>query len=189
MGAPLQAYRFKSVLFGATSSPFLLQVTLNLHLKTGGGQHWETILNNFYVDNLIGVTDEEETILEIYSEANAELNKADMPLRDWSTNSPALTKCIIADTGKLVPFKNDQNLLGLNWSVSEDTLSVKSLNPQGIVKLTRRILLARVSSLFDPLGLVSPLTIKGKLLVQQAWRTEMGWDEELPEAITKEWPG
>ena len=187
--AELEAYRFRSVLFGATSSPFLLQVTLDLHLRTSSGQHREEILRNFYVDNLLGSTNSEDKLLQIYTEANLELNKADMPLRDWATNSPALTKLIQADTGKQNPFEDLQNVLGINWSIKSDTLSLKSLEScESQTKLTKRIILSRVSSLFDPLGLATPLTIKGKLLIQQAWKSKIGWDQELPEDFVEAWP-
>ena len=186
--SPLQVYRFKSVLFGATSSPFLLQVTLDLHLRTSTGQYWEEILRNFYVDNLLGSVDDEEKLINIYGEANRELKEADMPLNSWATNSPALTEIIKVDTGLPVPFKNTQNMLGMNWSIDTDSISLKSVEPVCIKFLTKRVLLSRVSSLFDPLGLLSPLQIQGKLLVQQAHSAGVGWDVELPAEIGETWP-
>ena len=185
--AKLVAYRFKSVLFGATSSPFLLQVTLDLHLRKSTGQHRDTILHNFYVDNLLGTSSDQETLVEIYKEANCELSKADMPLRSWTTNSPTLTKLITKETGT-EPFEDEQNILGLNWSISRDSISVKSVEQNAKVPITKRAILSRVSSLFDPLGLVSPLTIKGKLLVQAAWQLSVDWDENLPEEFLDKWP-
>ena len=49
---------------------------------------------------------------------------------------------------------------------------------------TRRMLLQRVASIFDPLGLVCPVTITGKILLQDAWRLSGGWDDELPEELS-----
>ncbi|XP_069951702.1 uncharacterized protein [Cherax quadricarinatus] len=54
-------------------------------------------------------------------------------------------------------------------------------------KLTKRVLLAEVSKCFDPLGLVSPLTIRGKLLIQEAWKFKCAWDEILPEEFINRW--
>ena len=185
--ARLVSYRFKSVLFGATSSPFLLQVTLDLHFKTSKGQYREEIRRNMYVDNLLGTTSCEQKLIELYTEANFELENADMPLTAWSTNSPALTKQLQTDLKSESPFSHHQNILGMNWDITTDSISIKALEPNVRKPTTKRELLSRVSSLFDPLGLVSPLTIQGKLLVQAAWQLNVSWDQRLPEAFMEGW--
>ena len=37
-----------------------------------------------------------------------------------------------------------------------------------------------VSTIFDPLGILSPLTIRIKMLLQQIWKLGKKWDETLP---------
>ena len=44
-----------------------------------------------------------------------------------------------------------------------------------------------VSSIFDPMGLISPITVKAKLLIQEIWRRSLGWDEKLPRDLTDQW--
>ena len=58
--------------------------------------------------------------------------------------------------------------------------------------LSKRSLLSKVSSVFDPLGLISPLMIRGKMLIQRAWAEKLGWgiivlngDLCLPELLGK----
>ena len=53
--------------------------------------------------------------------------------------------------------------------------------------LTKRSLLSLVSRLFDPLGLLSPLTVRGKILIQEAWREKATWDEPLGPQYTQAW--
>ena len=44
-----------------------------------------------------------------------------------------------------------------------------------------------VSSIFDPMELISPIIVKAKLLIQEIWRRSLGWDEELPRDLTDQW--
>ena len=37
-----------------------------------------------------------------------------------------------------------------------------------------------VSTIFDPLGKLTPLTIRIKMLLQQVWKLDKNWDEPLP---------
>ena len=39
--------------------------------------------------------------------------------------------------------------------------------------------LSLVSSVYDPLGWVSPLTVCGKIFLQTLWKEKMGWDQTL----------
>ena len=46
-------------------------------------------------------------------------------------------------------------------------------------RYTNRKILSLVSSVFDPLGWVSPLTVCGKIFLQTLWKEKMGWDQTL----------
>ena len=49
--------------------------------------------------------------------------------------------------------------------------------------LTRRQVLSDIAKIFDPLGLLSPCVVKLKICMQDIWRTQLGWDDNLPEAL------
>ena len=42
-------------------------------------------------------------------------------------------------------------------------------------------------SIFDPLGFLSCHTIRLKILLQDIWRSGIGWDDPLNEALEKKW--
>merc|ERR1712105_514161 len=46
---------------------------------------------------------------------------------------------------------------------------------------------AKVARLYDPIGFLGPLSILGRLQVQNAWESNFSWDSELPEAIAEKW--
>lgn len=184
----VKTYRFRSVLFGATSSPFLLQATIDHHLRKSNSPLKDVLIENFYVDNFQGTTVDESKLFAVYREANKELQKANMPLRQWSTNSKNLQKIITDEfPGYNIPRVN--SILGLLWDTEEDVLRIKQPQYTNIetTELTKRSLLAEISKLFDPLGFFSPVTIKGKLLMQEAWKLKIDWDDSLPEEVKNEW--
>ena len=46
-------------------------------------------------------------------------------------------------------------------------------------RYTKRKILSLVSSVFDPLGWVSPLTVRGKIFLQTLWKEKMCWNQTL----------
>ncbi|XP_061511389.1 uncharacterized protein LOC133392899 [Anopheles gambiae] len=41
--------------------------------------------------------------------------------------------------------------------------------------------------MFDPLGLISPIVIRAKMMMQELWLQKAGWDEYVPDTICKKW--
>ncbi|GBP02047.1 hypothetical protein EVAR_88437_1 [Eumeta japonica] len=52
---------------------------------------------------------------------------------------------------------------------------------------TKRQVLKIVMSLFDPLGLASPVTTKAKQLLQEIWRRGTGWDDEIDQDLATQY--
>ena len=57
---------------------------------------------------------------------------------------------------------NETKMLGLPWKRDEDTLAVEI--PSEVKKLTKRIILQKLASIYDPLRIISPTTIIGKTI-------------------------
>ncbi|XP_060063636.1 uncharacterized protein LOC132544085 [Ylistrum balloti] len=76
------------------------------------------------------------------------------------------------------------NSLGLKWDLVLDAFKfcVEADNRP----YTRRGILSRVNSFFDPLGLIAPTTIQGRLLLRKVSSTE-DWDSPLPKDLSDEW--
>ena len=55
-----------------------------------------------------------------------------------------------------------------------------------IVPSKRRIL-SIISSIYDPVGFLQPLTVKLKLLFQSISRSGIGWDDPIGESFYKKW--
>ena len=53
-------------------------------------------------------------------------------------------------------------------------------------KFTKRKVLSLLSSLFNPHGWLSPLSIRGRIFLQTLWKNKVCWDQELPEQLVSE---
>ncbi len=78
-----------------------------------------------------------------------------------------------------------ERALGVQWCVESDTLQFR--NKMMERPATRRGLLSTVSSIFDPLGFLSPLVLKGKRILQELCRQGTNWDEKIPESLRSTW--
>ena len=75
--------------------------------------------------------------------------------------------------------------LGIGWNRRDDTLSFEC--PEEPMAKTRRALLSQSMSLFDPLGLLAPCVLSGRLLLQEASKCSLGWDDLLPDDLVERW--
>ena len=54
-------------------------------------------------------------------------------------------------------------------------------------EVTKRNVLKGISSVFDPLGLFSPVVLKGKLLLHTLWSKRLDWDDTISPEDAKQW--
>lgn len=76
--------------------------------------------------------------------------------------------------------------LGLYWSPVKDTFGYKAHEDTSL-KDTKREFASKSASIYDPLGLLTPITMPLRKGMQEIWPMEgkMNWDDPLPEDIQK----
>ena len=177
----MTAWRLRKVPFGVNCSPFLLTAVLQHHLKTVRETATDektkainTMLESFYVDDCVSSESSKEAATNFKRISCAKLAEAGMALRNWSMNEGEDAK---TTTGKV---------LGLNWCTQTDRVSLAALESLEPPKMwTRRTLLQAVATAFDPLGLVAPVLLEGKMLLQRAWTENGTWDTPLLPSLTQ----
>lgn len=112
-----------------------------------------------YCYNVLATVNSEDELLKIYSAANSVLEAANMPLQEWTTNTVELKMVIGREKDR------SDKILGLKWEWECDQISVNSSKLQTVT--SKKTLLSNASKVFDPMGLISPLTTPKKLLVQE----------------------
>ena len=89
-------------------------------------------------------------------------------------------------TAAIIP-KTASHVLGLKWDHVTDTLVVsRGFSRKLKDSVTQRSVLSFVSSVFDPIGLVAPYTVRARLLLKDIWRfSGQQWDDPLPNELCR----
>ncbi|XP_011858105.1 PREDICTED: uncharacterized protein LOC105555687 [Vollenhovia emeryi] len=69
-----------------------------------------------------------------------------------------------------------------------DQFQFSSLTPlDPLETITKRSILSKISLIFDPLGLLGPVTLTAKIIMQDLWRLGLDWDESIPLELHTKW--
>ncbi|XP_021960659.1 uncharacterized protein LOC110856488 [Folsomia candida] len=173
----VEVFRHCRVVFGVSSSPFLLASTINHHLDSAGEGDREVaqlLKKSLYVDNCIASLDDKEELQKFVRKSTAIMEQGRFDLRGWIwSGEPEYS-----DDVRITP------VLGF-WNLESDCISldVKDEELDGV--LTKRKILSAANSIYDPLGFCSPVTLMPKLLLQELWMLKTGWDEGVPDSVKK----
>ena len=169
---PIKVYRYTSVFFGGTSFPFIPNSTLHNHLSQYEQDHdpfiqfvIRALEEKLYCDNVLTGTDDEDSAIQHYNFSRNIMKAADMNLRQWFTNSLALSAIISKmQTGSQ---RELSGLSGLIWNPKEDILQFpqKPIVIPPEVPFTKQQVLSSASSTFDPVGFISPVLVPAKAFI------------------------
>lgn len=113
-------------------------------------------------------------------------------LRKYDSNEKNILDTISKNascTDNLIKINNSKKLktLGLVWNSTTDTLQYFINVKYETNKITKRTILSVISQIFDPLGLIEPAIINAKIIMQQLWNLQTGWDEPIPIKFLQSW--
>ena len=148
-----------------------------------------------YVDDILDSIPNRNTAEVLSKEAEEMLLKGGFHIKFWQFSGEKLISKQVKDTTAV---------LGVSWKPMEDTITFKaSLNfsrkkqgahtgpdlkysdiPHSIpLPLTKRMVLSQVMKIYDPLGLLCPFTLYGKIYLRETWALKLGWDVALPDNL------
>ncbi|XP_049877550.1 uncharacterized protein LOC126374847 [Pectinophora gossypiella] len=188
----LREYQLTTVTYGTKAAPFLAMMTLR-QLAADEKVHYpeasQVVENCFYMDDLLHGTHSLETALQLKQDLMELMKSGGFHLRKWNSNYQELKQEGDKQGQNNYNFKQAESTktLGLIWNPDQDIFIFQSKIPNENGENTKRTLLSDISKLFDPLGWLTPLSTKMKLLFQQVWETNMAWDDKLPDHINTEW--
>ena len=154
----------------------------------------QSVINNFYMDDYLESRPTAEEATQKAKDLVKLPSLGGFKQTKFLSNVPTIPPQLEADPtspteGKEIPStENSSHVLGLKWNHNTGTLVVsRGTNPEVKPKVTQRIVLSLASSVYDPIGLVAPYTVKARLLLKDIWRLSgQQWDDDLPpEVVTK----
>lgn len=111
-------------------------------------------------------------------------------MRKWRTNDSRvlthLTERCKTEELLIVDKEGALKTLGLLWDARSDRLQYR-INTEQCQTVTKRIVLSKIAQVFDPLGLIAPLLISGKIIMQRLWLYDLDWDQALPVELESAW--
>ena len=201
---PLRVVQLSSHPFGLASSPYVAMRAVLRHAQLRKQQYplaAQAVAEHVIVDDFIVAGDNENVLKETLVQLQALLQEIGMGIHKVASNSAVVINTVEPDKvaksvelGEVSDSTQEHQdglptikTLGVIWNAKSDQLRVgfkpKYLNSD----LTLRNIVSDGGRLFDPLGLVLPVTMGGRLLQQACWAAGGSWDTKLPIDLQNRW--
>ena len=197
VNGPIVQYKMKVHVFGARSSPsvvnFVLKDAADKFRTEENQRAADFIKDDFYVDDGIKSVKSVKEAIAILKDSVEICKQGGFQLHKIISNHPAILRALcpkeeVQSVKSLDLTKEEvpvERTLGISWNTVMDEFQFEvkpSQKPN-----TRRGILSVVSSIFDPIGMISPFILKGKKILQVLCKLDLGWDDPIPEDIENEW--
>nr|XP_012234663.1 PREDICTED: uncharacterized protein LOC105679308 [Linepithema humile] len=145
-----------------------------------------------YMDDVLTGTStiQEATRITLQRQLTELFSRGHFSLRKWRANNPQILQHLTekgkTDSWLMLNEEGAQKTLGLLWNSEEDVLQYE-VKIKPITTTTKRNVLSNVAQVFDPLGLLAPLLMNGKIIMRQLWTLKIDWDEPLPPDKDEAW--
>lgn len=193
--SPFQQFQLRTVTYGTACAPYLAIRTLHQLANDDKAKYpkaYNTVINDFYVDDVMTGSDTEEKAIELQNQLMNLLKGGGFELRKWTSNSNAVLKNVKesfreVDLPLEINHNEDVKALGIHWNPQFDNFQFKvRLNHKNQIP-TKRNILSETARLFDPLGWLAPVIIVAKIIFQQLWLEKLDWDQKVPQNISTNW--
>ncbi|XP_044745202.1 uncharacterized protein LOC123307065 [Coccinella septempunctata] len=194
-------YIMKAMTFGATCSPSTALHVVKLNSRRFEDQYPEAskaICTKEYMDDHLDCCETIDSAINRIQQV-IEIHKAGgFVICNWISNSKEVLDNIPEDlkahSDKQLNSDDGlatERILGMWWDAKTDTFIFR-VNESKFENIhlkspTKREILRVVMSIFDPLGLVSPILVAGRIFLQNIWRSNITCDERLPRDLQAKW--
>ena len=182
----VEVKRFTRLVFGVSSSPFLLNATLKYHLNkytVSDPEFVKKILKALYVDDLSTGGQTVNETYKLFLKTKLRMLEAGFNMRKWSSNSREEEEVNLEPkklreddrtyatttlgTDHEVNEEREHKVQGITWDHDSDELKIdlsQIIKSSQNLPVTKRTVLKLTAQVYDPLGWISPVLIEMKLL-------------------------
>ncbi|XP_046142332.1 uncharacterized protein LOC123987949 [Osmia bicornis bicornis] len=189
----LKTYTLNTVTFGLSAAPYLAIRCLS-QLAQDEGHRFpdaaQSLVRDFYVDDLLTGAPTVQGALALRDQMIQLLNSAGLQIRQWASNhKPLLHGLPEQHINKRLHLGESSTIktLGVVWDSTDDTIRYSVTNIIPTKSVTKRSISSVIARIYDPLGLLGPVIIVAKILLQKIWTMKIDWDESLPMTVHTEW--
>ncbi|XP_029163322.1 uncharacterized protein LOC114934776 [Nylanderia fulva] len=190
----VNSFELTTVTYGLACAPYLALRTITQLIEDEGTNFPSAVpclKHGRYIDDIFGGAESIGEVHEIINQLNQLCKAGGFPLQKWSSNHAHVLHHLPPERLRNpdpIPFDLDScvAVLGLQWKPTADYFQF-SLDRPSTATITKRTILSTIAKLFDPLGLLSPVIIKAKILIQELWINKLDWDALLPSTLANQW--
>ena len=185
-------YEWQVLPFGTTCSPCCAIYALQRHVQETGESNShlvDCVEHSFYVDNCLRSTHSKEEAKDLVDGLRQLLLTGGFEIRQWASNIPEVIEHLPSNV------RSESSELWLSQSSMDlqeqdclrDSLKYKH-RPVVKNEPTLRNVYKVLACQYDPLGYIVPFTTRAKILVQELWKEQIGWDEPIqPQSLRDRW--
>ncbi|XP_054745895.1 uncharacterized protein LOC129250285 [Anastrepha obliqua] len=164
--------------FGASCSPSLANYIKNRNAHRFADLHPDAeraIVSNTFVDDWLQSADSENELARLATKVRWVHQEGGFQMRNWKSNSKHVLFSLDADD---VPAAKC-------FEEPEAVIEKEVFNENTIV--SKRQILRTIMTIFDPKGLLGFVIVQAKIILQDVWRSGIGWDEPIKEEERCNW--
>ena len=151
------------------------------------------MLKNFYVDDCLKSVKSTKVVVELRKDLCALLSRGGFRLTKWLCNRKEVLQTIPISARAPSVLDLDLNsnalpterTLGVQWNMNNDMFTFK-MTPKDKPFIPRGIL-SVTSSIYDALGMVAPIILPAKRLLEDLCKQGLGWDGEIGGQESQSW--
>ena len=204
--APVELWVITTLIYGVRPSGNIMASAFNLLAEYAKNRHplhatgAAVLKGEAYVDDILHPADSPDAARRDADSLLYVLQLGGMGVKGFTFSGAAPLPDLSPD-GKSV------GLVGIKWHVEDDLISAEAkpiffgkpkrgklpellqgdLKPALAKQFTKRVVLSKMASLFDVLGLLTPLTVKYKLSFSAICDLKVTWDQPLPDDLLDNW--
>ena len=209
-------WEWVSILFGNNASPNASQKVISTNCDLNGEklrEAVESVKESCYMDDVADSRPEEDSAVTLALQLIELFKFCNMPVHKFYSNSDKVCRALPAGLlAKQITFDENTDdlvysvgkVLGMSYSVEDGDVFTYAGKFRNVHEWTNvpsgnwtKTDIARISaSIFDPLGLISPFTVRAKIIMQMIWRTKketdagmkpIDWTDVIPQNIATIW--